>query len=81
MADEDPLREAADRASDLYRAAHDDVDESDEHRCLLERHLQQRWRAQEHDPEELTCAGVAFLERLLTEEARSICDPLVCLKD
>ena len=41
--------------------------ESDERRCLLERHLKQRWRAGEHDAEELTCSGLAFLERLLSE--------------
>ena len=55
------------RLGAIYRAAHDDVHESDERRCLLERHLQQRWRAGEHDPEELTCAGLAFLERILSE--------------
>jgi len=48
-----------------YRVPHDD--ESDERRCLLERHLQQRWRAGEHDPEELTCAGLAILERILSQ--------------
>jgi len=64
MAEEDLLRQAVDTAWTLYRAAHDDVHESDERRCLLERHLQQRWRAGEHDPEELTCAGLAYLERL-----------------
>ena len=63
MADDDALWQAVDQAWALYRAAHNHVDESDEHRCLLVRHLQQRWRAQEHDPEELTCAGLAFLER------------------
>ena len=63
--------QAVDRAWALYGAVHNHVDESDEHRCLLERHLQQKWRAQDHDPEELTCAGLAFLERLLREEVRS----------
>ena len=81
MADEDLLRQAVDRAWTLYRLTHNDVDESDEHRCLLERHLQQRWRAQEHDPEELTCAGLIFLERLLNEKARSIRDQRFCLND
>ena len=51
----------------LYRAAHNDVHESDERRCLLERHLRQRWQSQENDPEELTCAGLAYLERVLSE--------------
>ena len=79
MADDDALWQAVDQAWALYRAAHNHVDESDEHRCLLERNLQQRWRAQEHDPEELTCAGLAFLERLLREEARSTRDRMVSL--
>ena len=67
MAEEDLLRQAVDTAWTLYRAAHDDVHELDERRCLLERHLQQRWRAGEHDPEELTCAGLAILERILSQ--------------
>jgi hypothetical protein len=62
MAEEDLLRQAVDTAWSINRAAHDDVHESDERRCLLERHLQQTWRAGEHDPEELTCTGLAFLE-------------------
>ena len=44
MAEEDLLRQAVDTAWTIYRAAHN-VHESDERRCLLERHLQQRWRA------------------------------------
>ena len=67
MADEYLLRQAVDRAWALYRATHNDVHELDERRCLLERHLQERWKAQENDPEELTCAGLAYLERLLSE--------------
>jgi hypothetical protein len=67
MAEEDLLRQAVDTAWTLYRAAHDNVHESDERRCLLERHLQQRWRAGEHDPEELTCAGLTILERILSQ--------------
>ena len=38
-------------------------DELDERRCLLERHLQRRWKARENDAEELTCAGLAYLEQ------------------
>ena len=67
MAEEDLLRQAVETAWSINRAAHDDVHELDERRCLLERHLQQRWRAGEQDPEELTCAGLAFLERILSE--------------
>ena len=65
-ADEDMLRQAIDRAWTVYRGTHN-VHESDERRCLLERHLKQRWRAGGHDAEELTCSGLAFLERLLSE--------------
>ena len=65
--DECLLRQAVDRAWTLYRAAHNDVHELDERRCLLERHLRQRWQSQENDPEELTCAGLAYLERVLSE--------------
>jgi len=67
MADEYLLRQGVDRAWTIYRAAHDDVQESDERRCLLERHLRQRWEAGEHDAEELTCVGLALLERILSE--------------
>jgi hypothetical protein len=67
MADEDLLRQAVDTAWSVYRATHNEVHGSDERRCLLERHLQQRWKAGENDAEELTCAGLAYLERLLSE--------------
>lgn len=66
MADEDLLQQAVDRVWTIYRATHN-AHESDERRCLLERHLQQRWTAGERDPEELTCAGLVFLERILSE--------------
>ena len=36
---------------------------SDERRCLLERHLQER-KARENEVEELTCVGLAYLKRL-----------------
>ena len=68
MAEEYLLRQAVDTAWSVYRTTHNHVHESDERRCLLERHLQQRWRAGEHDPEELTCAGLASLERILQVE-------------
>ncbi len=67
MTDEDLLRQAVDTAWNVHRATHNDVHESDERRCLLERHMQQRWKAGENDTEELTCSGLAFLERLLNE--------------
>ena len=40
---------------------------------LLERHLQQRWKAGECDPEELTCSGLAYLERFLREAELDDC--------
>ena len=63
MAEEDLLRQAVDTVWTLYRSAHDDVHESDERRCLLERHLQER-KARENEVEELTCVGLAYLKRL-----------------
>ena len=83
MADEHLLRQAVDRAWTIYRATHNDVHELDERRCLLERHLQQRWKARENDPEELTCAGLAYLERLLSEAelaTKTMRDQRACLK-
>ena len=66
MVDECVLQQAVDTAWTLYRAKHDDVHEMDERRCLLERRLQERWKPQEDAAEGLTCAGLAFLERLDT---------------
>ena len=62
MAD-DYLLQAVDRAWALYQAAHNDV-RVDERRA---EHLQQRWKARENDAGELTCARLAYLERLLSE--------------
>ena len=64
MADKFVLRQAVETAWTVYRATHGDVHELDERRCLLERHLQQ---ARENDPEDLTCAGLAYLKRILGE--------------
>src|SRR6476619_7076063 len=69
MADEDLLRQAVDTAWSVYRATHNEVHGSDERRCLLERHLQQRWKAGENDAEELTCAGLA-LSRTTSQRGR-----------
>ena len=63
MAEEYLLRQAVDTAWSVYRATHNDVHESDERRCLLERHLKER-KARENEVEELTCAGLAYLKRL-----------------
>jgi hypothetical protein len=64
MADEYLLRQAVDTAWTVYRATHDNVHETDERRCLLERHLQKRWKSEEDAVEVLTCVGLAYLERL-----------------
>ena len=66
MADKFELRQAVDTAWTVYRATHDDVHELDERRCLLERHLEERWKARENDAEAVTCAGLAYLELLET---------------
>ena len=63
MAEEYLLRQAVDTAWTIYRATRNDVHESDERRCLLERHLQER-KAGENEVEELTCVGLAYLKRL-----------------
>ena len=57
------VQEAVERAWSVYLATHRDVDFADERRCLLSRHLQERLRAGENDAEELTCSGLAYLNR------------------
>jgi hypothetical protein len=71
MAEVDLLRQAVDTAWTVYRDTHNDVHESDERRCLLERYLQGRLRAGENDAEELTCAGLAYLERFVKEASQA----------
>jgi len=66
MADKFALRQAVDTAWTVYRAAHDDVHELDERRCLLERHLEERWKTRVNDTEAVACAGLAYLELLET---------------
>jgi hypothetical protein len=68
MVDEGPLRKAVAIAWSVYRATHRDVDAADGRRCLLERHLHGKWEARESDAEELTCLGLAYLERLPEDE-------------
>ena len=67
MNDESPLKIAIDRAWTVHLATHKDVDPSDPRRCSLERHLTGKWQAGESDPEELTCQGLFYLARPLTE--------------
>jgi hypothetical protein len=62
MVDEVPLRKAVDTAWTVYLATHRDVDVADGRRCLLERHLQRSLE------EELTCSGLAYLDRVPKDE-------------
>jgi hypothetical protein len=66
MINEGLLREAVDTAWTVYLATHRDVDVADGRRCLLERYLQGRLEASA--PEELTCSGLAYLDRLPKDE-------------
>jgi hypothetical protein len=68
MVDEVPLRKAVDAAWTVYLARHRDVDAADGRRCLLERHLRGRWEAIQSDVEELTCSGLAYLDRIPKDE-------------
>jgi hypothetical protein len=66
MVDDVPLRTAVHTVWNL--AKHRGVDAADTRRCLLERHLQERWEARVSDAEELTGFGLAYLERLPEDE-------------
>lgn len=68
MGDEVPLRSAVDTAWSVYRMTRPHVEAVDSRRCLLERHLRGRWAARERDAAELTCFGLAYLERLPEDE-------------
>jgi hypothetical protein len=68
MVDEVTLRNAVDMAWTIYLATHREVDVADDRRCLLERHLQGRLEASQGDAEELTCSGLAYLDRLPEDE-------------
>jgi hypothetical protein len=68
MVDKVPLRKAVDTTWTVYLATHRDVDVADGRRCLMERHLQQRWEASQSNAEELTCSGLAYLDRIPKDE-------------
>jgi hypothetical protein len=68
MVDEVPLRKAVDTAWTVYLATHRDVDDADSRRCLLERHLQRSLEASQSSTEELTCSGLAYLDRVPKDE-------------
>jgi hypothetical protein len=51
-----------------YLATHRDVDVADGRRCLLERHLQGALKPSQSEAEELTCSGLAYLDRLPRDE-------------
>jgi hypothetical protein len=67
MVDE-ALRKAVDTAWTVYLATHRDVDVADGRRCLLERHLQGTSKISQTETEELTCSGLAYLDRLPRDE-------------
>ena len=68
MADEYLLRQAVDRAWTIYRAAHDDVHEVRMNAGACSSDICGRGGRRESTmPEELTCAGLAILERILSE--------------
>jgi hypothetical protein len=54
---------ALDRAWTVHLALHEDVDPADARRCTLARYLDRKLETGQTDPEELTCAGLAFLSR------------------
>lgn len=62
------LRKAVDTAWTIYLAVHRDVDVADGRRCLLERHLRGKLEASQSETEELTCSGLAYLDRLPRDE-------------
>ena len=68
MDDDSSLKSAVDRAWAVHLATHEDVDAADERRCSLERYLSGKWRSGESDPDELTCHGLAYLDRLGSED-------------
>jgi hypothetical protein len=59
-----PYERRSTRLGPSYLATHRDVDVADGRRCLLERHLQGRLEASQSETEELTCSGLAYLDRL-----------------
>ena len=63
------LRKAVDTAWTVYLATHRDVDVADGRRCLPERHLQGTLKASQGETEELTCSGLAYLDRLPRDES------------
>lgn len=64
MDDELLLRQAVDTAWTVYLRMHSEVDAADARRCTLARHVERRWQAGEHEPEELTCSGLSYLSRV-----------------
>jgi hypothetical protein len=68
MVDETLIRKALDTAWTVYLATHRDVDVADGRRSLLERHLQGTLKASQSETEELTCSGLAYLDRLPRDE-------------
>jgi hypothetical protein len=66
MVEDAPLRTVVARTWAVYVATHRDVDAADSRRCLLERHLQRKWK--NSDAEGLVCSGLAYLRRTTKDE-------------
>jgi hypothetical protein len=62
------LQTAVDTAWSIYRATYARVDDADSRRCLLERHLHERWEAREGEIEELASFGLAYHSQPSEEE-------------
>ena len=67
MDDDSALKVAVERAWNVHLAVHNDVDAADSRRCSLERYLCKKWCEGESDPEQLTCYGLSYLDRLVPE--------------
>jgi hypothetical protein len=68
MADDAPLTTVVATTWAVYLATHRDVDAADGRRCLLERHLQRKWKNSRSDAEGLVCSGLAYLCRTTKDE-------------
>lgn len=69
MANAVTLQVAADTAWTIFCATRSGVNASDSRRCLLERHLHERWDARGgDDAEELASMGLAYLARIVDHE-------------
>lgn len=69
MANAVTLQVAVDTAWSIFRATRFGVEDSDSRRCLLERHLHERWKARGgDDADELASFGLAYLTGIVDHE-------------